>query len=158
MRLKCKMVGASSEILHIHTKSLHRSMYPIVKINYSTPALNTHSHKWALLQNIDLAHVQAQAQQQGETNNYLHLFTLPNNLDNNSIVRLLQNDTTAYQLEYAGNNIVDAWKEVKREKVRKRKQRELRKKAEKMVKLHRELNRALCQAHKLSTDGRGLPM
>ena len=34
----------------------------------------------------------------------------------------------------------------------------MRKKAEKVRKLHRMLNRALCQAHKVSTDGRCLPM
>ena len=98
--------------------------------------------------------MQGLAQAQDETDNYLHYFTLPNNLDNNLIIRLLQNDT-AYQLQYAGNEMFDTWKE---EKVRKRKQRELRKKAEKMAKLNRELNRVLCQAHKLSKDGRGKPM
>ena len=83
------------------------------------------------------------AQQQGETDDYLHYFTLLNNLDDNSIIRLLQNDTAAYQLKYTGNHIVDAWKEVKKEKARKRKQRELRKRAEKLAKLKRELNRVL---------------
>ena len=56
--------------------------------------------------------------EQGATNDFLHFFTLPNNLDNNLIVRLLQNDMAAYQLEYAGDHIVNAWKEEKREKVR----------------------------------------
>ena len=68
------------------------------------------------------------------------------------------NETTLYQLQYAGEQVIDQWREVKMESVRKRKQREMRKMAEKMAKLHRLLNRELDQAHKLSTDGRGKPM
>ena len=128
-----KTVRASCEILYIHNKSLHHSSNPIVNINYSAPALNTCSQQRAFLTNINLTHVQGLAQEQGKTDNFLHYFTLP-------------------------NHIVDAWKEVKREKVRKRKQKEIRKKAEKMVRLHRSLNRVLCQSHKLNVDGRGMPM
>ena len=43
-------------------------------------------------------------------------------------------------------------------KVRKRKQIEMRKKAEKVARLHRLLNRELQQVHKLNKDGSGLPM
>ena len=74
-------------------------MYPIVKVNYLAPALNTHSRRRAILQNDDLTQVQGLTQQQDVTDNFLHFFTLPNNLDNNLIVRLLKYDTTAYQLE-----------------------------------------------------------
>ena len=66
-----------------------------------------------------------------------HFLTLPNNLDKNLIVRLLQNNMAAYQLEYPGNHIVTVWKETKKERARKRKQKEIRKKAEKMVRLRR---------------------
>ena len=67
-------------------------------------------------------------------------------------------DTTLYQLQYAGENVINQWREAKEEKARKTKQREMRKKAEKMVILHRLLNRALRQSHKLNVDGRGKPM
>ena len=73
-------------------------MYPVVKINYSSPALNTHSCRWILLHNVNLAQIQLEVQQEGETVDFLHYFTLPNHLDNNSIVRLLQDNMAAYQL------------------------------------------------------------
>ena len=133
-------------------------MCPSVKINYSAPALNTCAHRQALLQNVIPAKIQQQVVDQGETNDFLHFFTLPNNLNHNSIVRLPMHDTILYQLQYAGEHVIDEWREVKKERARKRKQRELRKKVEKMVWLHRLLNRELCQVHKLSLDGRGLPM
>ena len=60
-----------------------------------------------------------------ETDNMLNYFTLPNNLDDNMVIRLLQNDMATYQLQYNGDHIVNAWKEVKKEKVRKRKQKEI---------------------------------
>ena len=133
-------------------------MYPLVNIIYSALALNTCLHQKALLQNVNPADVQQQAINQGQTNDFLHFFTLPNNLDHQSIVRLLTNKTHLYQLQYTGPQVINQWREVKKQKVIKRKQREMRKKAEKARKLHRMLNRALHQAHKLSTDGRGLPM
>ena len=156
-RLKCKVVRASHEILHIHIKPLHHSMYPIINIIYSAPALNTHSCRRILL-NINPVKAQQQAINKGTMNNFLHYFTLPNNLSHNSILRLTMNDTALYQLQYAGENVVNQWREAKKERARKRKQREMRKKAEKMAKLHRLLNWELCQAHKLSLDGRGKPM
>ena len=54
--------------------------------------------------------------------------------------------------------MINQWREAKKERARKRKQREMKKKAEKMAKLHRLLNRKLQQVHKLSSDGRGQPM
>ena len=46
------MVRALSKILHICTRSLHHFFNPIVKINYSTPALNTCLRNMAILQHI----------------------------------------------------------------------------------------------------------
>ena len=115
-------------------------MHLLVKINYSAPASNMWSQKRALLQNVNLSKIQLQAQEQGETDNILHFFTLPNNLYKPPTVRLMQNNTALYQLQYAGDNVVHKWREVKKEQVRKRKQQELREKAEKMAKLHRLLN------------------
>ena len=133
-------------------------MCPLVNIIYSAPALNTRSHRRVFLENVNPTKVQQQAIQQGETNDFLHYFMLPNNLNHNLIIRLPTNDTTIYQLQYTGENVVNQWREAKKEKVRKRKQREMRKKAEKMAKLHRFLNRALQQLYKPNVDGRGKPM
>ena len=138
MQLKCiptKTVRAPSKIFHIHTRSLHHFFNPIFKINYSSPTLNMHSRKRAIFQHVHVNLVQIV----GKMDDILHHFTLPDN----TVIRLLQNDTTAYHLEYTGDELVNAWKKTKKEKVRKRKQRELRKRAEKLVKLKRELNRAL---------------
>ena len=57
----------------------------------------------------------------------------------------------AYQLHYASDKMVNAWKEMMKERAMKRKQRELRKRAEMLVKLKRELQ----QAHKLSMGPEG---
>ena len=133
-------------------------MCPLVNITYSAPALNTCLCRRALLQNVNLAGVQQQAIDQGETNDFLHFFTLPNNLNHQSIVRLPTNETALYQLQYAGPQVINQWRDVKKERAKRRKQREMRKKAEKMAKLHRLLNQVLQQSHKLNVDERGKPM
>ena len=150
-----KTIRALCVILHIHTKPLHCSMYPIVEINFSAPALNTCSHRRVLLANVNPAKIQQQAIDQRQTDNSLHFFTLH---DHQSIVQLPQFNTALYQLNYAGEHVINEWREVKKERARKRKERERRKKAEKMVKLHWLLNRELCKVHKLSTNGRCRPM
>ena len=133
-------------------------MYPLVKIIYSTPTQNTHSQRWALLQNLPPAQLHEQAVQNRETLDHFHYFALLNNINHNSIIWIPTNNTSIYQLQYAGPGIINEWKQAKKERRRKRKQIEMRKKAEKVKKLHRMLNRELHQAHKLSKDGRGLPM
>ena len=65
---------------------------------------------------------------------------------------------TLSQLQYADPAIVDYWRGVKKEKAKQRKQRELKKKAEKMARLNGLLNRALKQSHKLNVNGIGKPM
>ena len=65
---------------------------------------------------------------------------------------------TLSQLQYAGPAIVDYWWGVKKEKVKQRKQGELKLKAEKTAKLNKMLNRALRQSHKLNVNGIGRPM
>ena len=57
--------------LELHVKpSLHCSMHPLVNIIYSSPALNTFSHKRALQQNVNPANAQQQAINQGETTTF----------------------------------------------------------------------------------------
>ena len=50
--------------------------------------------------------------------------------------------------------MVNKWKEIKKNNMRIRQRRQLRKRAEMLVKLKREL----CQAHKLSTQEDGKPL
>ena len=117
-------------------------MCPLVNIIYSTPTQDMHSQRQALLQNVNPTDVQQQVIDEGETINSLHYFTLPNNLNHNLIIWLPMNNMLLYQFQYAGENMINQWREVK-ERARKRKQREMKKKAEKMAKLHRLLNRML---------------
>ena len=120
-------------------------MYPRVHINYSSPMMNTCSKKaiHAIAHDDITSHG-------AETDDTLHFFALPNTLDGEEIVQLLQNDTHTYQLTQCGNGMVNYWKEEKR-RTRKRQWREIRKRMEMLVKLKRELQ----QAHKLSTDKQG---
>ena len=126
-------------------------MYPFVNIIYSAHTQNMHSQRQALLQNVNPADMQQQAVNNGETINFLHYFTLPNNLNHNLIIQLPTNDTSLYQFQYAGENMINQWREAKKERARVRKQR-------KMAQLHRLLNRTLQQSHKLNIDGRGMPL
>ena len=61
-------------------------------MNYSTPALDTCLKKWAILKNTNVNLEQVA----GETVDILHFFSLPNNLDNNSIIQWLQYNTATY--------------------------------------------------------------
>ena len=130
-------------------------MCPIVSIIYSAPTQNTHSQRWVLLQNFPPTLLHQQVVDNRETLNHFHYFTLLNNLDHNSIIRIPTNDTSLYQFQYAGKGIVEQWRTAKKERARKRKQIKMRKKAEKAAQLHRMLNRVLWQSPKLTVDGRG---
>ena len=129
-----------------------------VNIINSAPAQNTCSQRWILLQDINPANLQQQAVDKGETLDSLHYFALPNNLDQRMVIQLPMNDTSLYHFQYAGKHVINQWREVKKERERKRKQQEMKQNAEKMVKLHRLLNRTLQQSHKLNVDGRGNPL
>ena len=133
-------------------------MCPIVNIIYSAPAQNTCSQRQVLLQNLPPAILHQQAGDNRETLDHFHYFTLPNNLDNNLIIQIPTNDTLLYQFQYAGEGMINQWRQAKKERARKRKQIEMRKNAEKAAKLHRMLNRVLQQSHKLMVDGRGEPL
>ena len=68
-------------------------MYPIVNIIYSIPALNTHLRQRALLANVNPIQAMHDSDANGETNDYLHYFALPNNLNRPTIVWLPMNET-----------------------------------------------------------------
>ena len=105
-------------------------MCPIVNIICSAPAQNTCSQRWALLQNLPPTLLHQQVVDNGETLVHFHYFALPNNLDHNLIIQIPTNDTSLYQFQYAGKGVIKQWRQAKNERVRKRKQIEMRKKAE----------------------------
>ena len=110
-------------------------MYPNVCINYSSPTMNTCSKKRAIH-----AVTQDNIIKHGvETDDTLHFFMLPNTLDSKEIIQILQNDTHAYQLTQWGDGMLNYWKEQKRQRMRKRQWREMRKRAELLVRMKREL-------------------
>ena len=133
-------------------------MCPIVNIIYSEPTQNTQSQRWVLLQNLPPAVLHQQVINNGETLDHFHHFALLNNLDHNSIIWIPMNNTSLYQFQYAGEGMIEQWRMAKKERVRKRKQIDIRKKADKAAKLHRMLNKVLWQSHKLMVDGRGQPL
>ena len=47
------------------------------------------------------------------TNDNLHYYTLLNSLDDDTIIQVLQNDTTTYQLEHYSDEVVKYWKMVR---------------------------------------------
>ena len=118
-------------------------MCPIVNITYSAPDQNTQSQRQVLLQNLPPTILHQQVVDNGEMLNHFHYFTLPNNLNNNSIIWIPTNNMSIYQFKYAGENMINQWREVKKERVRKRKQIEMRKKVEKIARLQRLLYRML---------------
>ena len=86
-------------------------MHPLVKINYTSPTMNTHSYKKAICAAVEPSY----EDDFEETDNVLHYFSLLNSLNNNIIIQVLQNNTATYQLEQYGDEMVNYWKEVKRE-------------------------------------------
>ena len=104
--------------------------------------MNTCSHKRAICTVVEPNY----KDNFDETDDILHYFALPNSLDNDTIVQVLQNDTTASQLTQYDDKMDKYWKEVKKSNIRRRQWRRIRKRAELLVQLKRELR----QAYKLS--------
>ena len=86
------MVRASSEILQSCFKPLHHEFDPLVKINYTAPALNTHSKKWALCKgfNIDLQQAEKETNDSSTSSHYpiIKTKTSANVLDINRLPEL----------------------------------------------------------------------
>ena len=81
----------------------------IVQILYSSPLLNTHSQKKAALLNPmgpQFSHRDINSQQ--------YFFTLPNTIDNNLFVHLVQLDTTLFDLQDLDHEDLANHKEGKR--------------------------------------------
>ena len=66
----------------------------IVQILHSTPLMNTRSEKKVAQQNPMAAQFA-----QGEVDSRQYFFTLPNSLDNNLFIHMVQQDTTMFDLQ-----------------------------------------------------------
>ena len=82
----------------------------IVQIAYTAPSMNTRSKKRGIV--INPGHEQHFGQ--GLLNSQQYFFTLPNTLDNNSFVHMVQTDTTLYDLQDLDHIDIEDHKERKR--------------------------------------------
>ena len=112
-------------------------MYPIAEIMASSPTINTRSKK----QHLPHDHPIHQNIKDGmEILNTTHyFFTLPNTLDNHMYIYLVQRDTWLYDLQDLEPENLSERMRIKKNQVRRRKMRRVRKEAEKLVQLKREL-------------------
>ena len=85
--------------------------------------------------------------------NIQYFFALPNSLNDDTIIQVIQQDTTCYNLQELDEQSVVQWKEMKKNKVRKQQMKRIRNRAETLKKLKRELR----QCHKLSQTESGYP-
>ena len=116
-------------------------MYPIVNIIYSAPTMNTHSKKWSV-PNLN----PAQINMDDEAIDTHYFFALPNTMDKHDIVQVIQHNTNIYNLQDLNMEDIAEWREIKKNNVKKRQMKQIRERAELLVKLKRELR----QTHKLS--------
>ena len=136
-----KTVRNSDQICQIsniwQSEPLPLTMYPIVEIMASPPAMNTHSKKQHLPHN----HPIHQNVENGMAiiNTAHYFFTLPNTLDNHMYVHLVQQDTCPYNLQDLDPEELTERMRIKKNQARRRKMRKIRKEAEKIVQLKREL-------------------
>ena len=108
----------------------------IVQILYSTPLMNAHSQKKLTQQNPmnpQFGH--------GDIDSRQYFFTLPNTIDDNSYVHLVQQDTTLFDLQDLDHEDLANHKRVKRNIARARKLKRSTERAEKLVRLKRVLIR-----------------
>lgn len=122
-------------------------MHPIVDILTSAPTLNTCSRKWHHIVANPAEHIgNAPFDQQ-------YFFTLPNSLDDSSVVQVVQDNTISYDLQQMDVIALEQWRQEKRDKARKWWMKRIRERAELLKKLKRELQ--IC--HKMSWTENGFP-
>ena len=128
-------------------KSSINHLHLIVDVLCSAPAFNTCSKKRNILfQNgVEDLH--------DDSINIQYFFALPNSLNDDTIIQVIQQDTTCYNLQELDEQSVVQWKEMKKNKVRKQQMKRIRNRAETLKKLKRELR----QCHKLSQTESGYP-
>ena len=108
----------------------------IVQILYSTPSMNTCSQKKLTQQNPmnpQFGH--------GDIDSWQYFFTLPNTIDDNSFVHLVQHDTVLFDLHDLDHADLANHKRAKRDIARANKLQRSTERAEKLVQLKRELIR-----------------
>ena len=108
----------------------------IVQILYSAPSLNTRSKKRLAQQNP-----MGPQFTQGDIDSCQYFFTLPNTLDDNSFVHLVQQDTMLFDLQDLDHEDLVNHKRAKKNIARARKLQRSTERAEKLVRLKRELIR-----------------
>ena len=74
-------------------------------------------------------------------------------MDNHKIVQVIQSDSTIYDLQDLNEEDIADWRRIKKKNVRVRHMRKIRRRAELLVKLKRELRKT----HKLSRTESGFP-
>ena len=119
-------------------------LYLIVDILCSTPTHNTHLKRNTMFHNVikDL---------HNNSINQQYFFTLPNTIDNDMIIQVIEPDTTCYDLQELDEDSVTEWKEMKKNKVKSRWMKQIRERAGVLKKLKRELQ----HCHKLSRTESG---
>ena len=118
------------------TLTISFAMPIIVQILYSLPSMNTRSQKKEALQNPmepQFGH--------GDIDSRQYFFTLPNTIDDNSFVHLVQQDTTLFDLQDLDHEDLVNHKEGKRRLAESRALKRETKRLEKVVRLKRELIR-----------------
>ena len=121
---------------------------PLVIIDASTPAQNTHAQKRtyrAIMDNVEFA-------DEVQTNSRAHNSALPTALKNEEeIVFLIQQNTPIQDVKTCGDNAIADWARLKRQNARVRREMKRR---ELLVKLKVVLH----QAHKENLDENGIPI
>ena len=129
--------------------TLSFAMFIIVQIVYSPPFMNTHSQKWLLPNNTHNQHFDG-----GEItlDTQQFFFTLPNTMDDDSYVHLVQQNTCLFDLQDLDHEELADHKRRRKNWARMRKMERIRWEVEKLVQLKRELR----WAHKKSRTEAGV--
>ena len=120
----------------------------IVQIVYSPPLMNTHLQKWLLPNNPHDQHFNGEIA--FDTQQFF--FTLPNMMDDDSYVHLVQQNTCLFNLQDLDQEELTDHKRRRKNWARVRKMQRIRQEVEKLVRLTRELRRA----HKRSRTEAGV--
>ena len=109
----------------------------IVQIAYTAPSMNTRSKKRGIV--IDPGHEQQFSQ--GLLNSQQYFFTLPNTLDDNSFIHMVQVGTPLYNLQDLDQADIDDHKRRKRRWAKLNAKKREKQRMEKVVRLKKELIR-----------------
>ena len=128
--------------------TLSFSMSIIVEVVYSSPTKNTHSQKWLYPAGPHNQHLQ---DGMAILDTRYYFFTLPNMMDDDKYVHLVQQNTCLFDLQDMDHEELTDHKRRKKNWVRVNKMKRMRIEVEKLVRLKRELR----WAHKKSITEAG---